>query len=131
MNKKVTFCMDEIKRLDIIHKVEGIHLTGKQAAERLRLFVYQVRRFNASFREQGATGLVHGNQGRAANNRIPEKTEGQVLELEENEYRDSNDSHFIEELEEEHGLEFSNVKNVRIIFNIFHTLFACGKLDNY
>jgi len=115
MNKKVTLSMDEIKRLDVIHKVESNQLTGKQAAERLRLSERQVRRLIARYREQGAPGLVHGNRGRAANNRIPEEIRAQVLELAENEYRDYNDSHFTEELEEKHGLEISRstVRRIR------------------
>jgi len=115
MNKKVTLSMDEIRRLEVIQKVENKQLTGIQAAELLRLSERQVRRLIASFREQGAPGLVHGNRGRAANNRIPEEARAQVLELAEKEYRDYNDSHFTEELEEKHGLEISrsSVRRIR------------------
>jgi transposase len=115
MNKKVTFSMDEIRRLEIIHKVEGKQLTGKQAAELLRLSERQVWRLIANYREQGAPGLVHGNRGRTANNRIPEEIRVQVLELAENEYRDYNDSHFTEELEERYSLEISRstVRRIR------------------
>ncbi|MGB3700250.1 MAG: helix-turn-helix domain-containing protein, partial [Anaerolineales bacterium] len=107
MNKKVTLSMDENRRLDVMHKVESEQCTGKQAAEQLRLSERQVWRLLASFREQGALGLVHGNRGRAASNRLPEETRAQVLELAEKEYRDYNDSHFSEELEEKHGLKIS------------------------
>ena len=115
MNKKVTFSMDEIKRLDVMHKIENKRLTGKQSAKQLGLSLRQVRRLIASFREQGALGLVHGNRGRAANNRIPEEIRAQVLELAEKEYRDYNDSHFTEELEEKYGLEISrsSVRRIR------------------
>ena len=107
--------MDEIRRLEIIHKVEGKQLTGKQAAELLRLSERQVWRLIANYREQGAPGLVHGNRGRTANNRIPEEIRVQVLELAENEYRDYNDSHFTEELEERYSLEISRstVRRIR------------------
>jgi len=37
MNNKVTFNMDEIRKLEVIHKVESKQLTGKEAAKRLRL----------------------------------------------------------------------------------------------
>jgi hypothetical protein len=52
MNKKVTLSMDEIRRLDVIYKVENNQLTGIQAAERLDLSERQVRRLIASFRER-------------------------------------------------------------------------------
>jgi transposase len=115
MNRKVTFSMDEIRRLEVIQKVESNQSTGKQAAERLRLSERQVRRLIARYREQGAPGLVHGNRGRVANNRIPEETRSQILELAEKEYRDYNDSHFTEELGEKHGIETSRstVRRIR------------------
>ena len=115
MNKKVTFSMDEIKRLDVMHKIESKQLTGKQSAKQLGLSLRQVRRLIASFWEQGALGLVHDNRGRAANNRIPEEPRAQVLELAEKEYLDYNDSHLTEELEEKHGLEISRstVRRIR------------------
>jgi len=104
MNKKVTLSMDEIIRLDVLHKIESKQLTGKQAAKQLIISLHQVRRLMVSLREQGALGLVHGNRGRTASDRIAEETRARVLELAEKEYRDYNDSHFIEELEEKHGL---------------------------
>ena len=115
MNNKVTFSMDEIRRLEVIQKVVSNQLTGKQGAERLRLSERQVRRLIARYRDQGAPSLVHGNRGRAANNRIPEETRAQILELAENEYRDYNDSHFTEELGEKHGIETSRstVRRIR------------------
>ncbi len=108
MNKQVTFSMNEIRRLEVIQKVEGKQLTGRQAAEQLRLSERQLRRLIAQYREQGAPVLVHGNRGRDANNRIPEETRAQILELAEKAYRDYNDSHFTEELGEKHGIETSH-----------------------
>ena len=46
--------MDEIRRLEVIEKVESKQLTRKQAADQLRLSERQIRRLIASFREQGA-----------------------------------------------------------------------------
>jgi len=115
MNTKVTFSMDEIKRLEVVQQIESKQLTGKQAARRLRLSERQVRRLIARYRGQGAPGLVHGNRGRVANNRIAEEFRVLVLELAENGYRDYNDSHFTEELEEKYGIEISRstVRRIR------------------
>ena len=115
MDNKVTFSMDEIKRLEVIQKVESKQLTGRQAAKWLRLSERQVRRLIARYRGEGPPGLVHGNRGRVANNRIPEEIRRLVLELAENGYRDYNDSHFTEELEEKYGIEVSrsSVRRIR------------------
>ncbi|MBK5107657.1 MAG: helix-turn-helix domain-containing protein [Anaerolineales bacterium] len=66
--------MDEIKRLEVVQQIERKQLTGKQAARRLRLSERQVKRLIAMYRGQGPPGLVHGNRGRVANNRIAEET---------------------------------------------------------
>ena len=43
MNKKVTFTMDEIRRLEVIQSVESKQLTGKQSAvQRLDEMVQQI-----------------------------------------------------------------------------------------
>jgi predicted NBD/HSP70 family sugar kinase len=63
MDKKVILSMNEIRKVEVILKVEGKQLTGKQAAERLRLSKRQVRSLIAKYRHRGAPGLVHGNRG--------------------------------------------------------------------
>lgn len=107
--------MNEIKRLYVLQQVEDKQLTGFQAARLLGLSLRQVRRLIAKFREQGAPGIVHGNRGRAPNNRIAEAVRTRILELMEEEYQDYNDSHFTEELFEQHGLEVSRstVRRIR------------------
>lgn len=115
MNRKVTFSMDEIKRLEVIQQVEKRQMTGREAAQRLRLSPRQIWRLITRYRRRGPTGLVHGNRGRVANNRIAEETRATVLELAENGYRDYNDSHFTEELAEKHGIKVSRstVRRIR------------------
>src|SRR3989304_1130011 len=105
MNKRVTFSMNEIKRLYVMQQIADHQLTGPQAAERLGLSLRQIRRLIAKYREQGAQGLVHGNRGRMPNNRIEEAVRARIWELAQEEYKDYNDSHFTEELTEAHGLE--------------------------
>ena len=115
MNKRVTFSMNEIKRVYVMQQIEDKQLTGSQAAELLDLSLRQIRRLIAKYREQGAPGLVHGNRGRAANNRIAEVVRAKIWELAQKEYKDYNDSHFTEELAEEYGLEISrsSVRRIR------------------
>jgi len=114
MNKRVTFSMNEIKRLYVMQQIADHQLTGPQAAERLGLSLRQIRRLIAKYREEGAPGLVHGNRGRAPNNRIEEAVRAKIWELAEEQYQDYNDSHFTEELAEEHGLAVSRASVRRI-----------------
>ena len=115
MEKRVTMSMNEIKRLNIMQQIEDKRLTGAEAAIHLKLSVRQVRRLVARFREKGATGLVHGNRARSANNRINENVRVKIQMLAKEEYKDYNDSHFTEELIDEYGMQVSRstVRRIR------------------
>ena len=115
MSKRVTLSMNEIKRVYVLQQVQDHQLTGRQAAERLGISLRQARRLMAKYREQGAPGLVHGNRGRAANNRLAETLRARIRELAQEDYKDYNDSHFTEELAEQHGLAVSrsSVRRIR------------------
>jgi transposase len=99
--------MNEIKRVYVMEQILEGNMTGKQAAERLGLSLRQIRRLIAQYREKGAAGLIHGNRGRPAHNRVKEAVRVKIEQLMEEEYQDYNDCHFTEELAEEHGLHVS------------------------
>lgn len=107
--------MNEIKRLYLLQQIVERHKTASQAAELLRLSIRQVRRLVAKYREQGAPGIIHGNRGKVANNRIGDGVRSKILELAEKEYRDYNDCHFTDELQEKYGLQvsLSSVRRIR------------------
>lgn len=115
MNTRVTLTMNEIKRLHLMQKIVDSQMTAPQAAELLGLSVRQVRRLVAKFRQQGAPGIVHGNRGRTPSNQIKNDVRSKILELAENQYRDYNDCHFTEELDEKYGLQVSrsSVRRIR------------------
>jgi transposase len=115
MDKRVTLSMNEIKRLYVLQQVEEKQMTGMEAARRLGLSLRHMRRLLAKYRETGASGLAHGNRGRAAHNRTDEAVRKKILELSKAEYRDYNDSHLTEELVGEHGLKVSRstVRRIR------------------
>lgn len=93
--------LKELKRLEILQQIEARQMTAGQAAEIMGLSLRHTRRIVARYREQGAEGLVHGNRGRPAHNRITEVVRAKIEELAEGKYRDYNDSHFTDELEDE------------------------------
>jgi transposase len=114
MSERVTLSMDEIKRVYVIQQVEEKKLSGREAAQRLGLSIRQVRRLLVKYRGAGPSGLGHGNRGRAPHNRVDEEVRKKIQELSEQEYKDYNDSHFTEELAEEHGLVLSRCTVRRI-----------------
>lgn len=115
MDKRVTLTMNEIRRLYVMQQIEDKQITGSQAAQLLGLSLRQIRRLIAKYREHGAPGLVHGNRGRAPNNRIEEAWQVRIWELAQEKYKDYNDSHFTEELEAKHGMKVSRstVRRIR------------------
>jgi hypothetical protein len=107
MDTRVTFNMKEIKRLHLIEQIVDQHITSPQAAELLGLFLRQVRRLGAKYRQLGAPGMAHGNRGKQPNNQIAPSVRDPIVGLAENQYRDYNDCHFTEELAEKHHLPIS------------------------
>ena len=81
MNERVTFSMKEIKRLYVMQRIAEKQMTGPQGAELLGISLRQIRRLIAKYRERGAPGLVHGNRGRAPNNRIAEAWRARIWNL--------------------------------------------------
>ena len=107
MNERVAFSMKEIKRFYVMQQVEDEKMTGREASQHLGLSLRQVRRLLAKYREKGAAGLIHGNRGRPAHNRVDEAIRVKIQGLAQQEYKDYNDSHFTEELSDEYGLSLS------------------------
>lgn len=107
--------MEEIKRASVIDQVENKKMTGAEASQHLGLSIRQVRRLVAKYRAKGAAGLLHGNRGRSAHNRLEESIRVKIQGLAEEEYKDYNDSHFTEELNDEYGLQVSRstVRRIR------------------
>jgi len=107
MDKGVTLTVKEQKRLKVLVEIEAGRLTGCEAAEVLGLSLRHTWRLLATFREQGAAGLAHGNRGREPVNRIAPATRKRILALAEERYADYNDTHFTEKLEQLHQIVIS------------------------
>jgi len=101
MEDRVTMNLKELKRMQVLQQIEAKQMTAGQAAEIMGVSLRHTRRIIARYREQGAAGLVHGNRGRPAHNRITEAVRAKIEDLAEGKYRDYNDSHFTDELEDE------------------------------
>jgi transposase len=91
--------MKALKRSRVLEQVVAGQLTNAEAAEVLGLSVRQVKRLRKRYREHGAAGLVHGNQGRASSRRLAETTRATIVALAQTTYADYNDCHLTEKLQ--------------------------------
>ena len=69
-----------------------------QAAAVMKISYRHAKRLAARFRQRGAAGLIHGNRGRPAANRLPTALREKILSLSVQRYGLFNDTHFAEQL---------------------------------
>ena len=110
-----TLTMRDEKRLDVIQRVYRSELTVVQAALVLGVSERQCYRIKARVGKAGAKGVVHGNRGRPCKRKIKEKVVNRVVELAQGKYKDFNDHHLTEKLEEQEQIELSREKVRRIL----------------
>jgi transposase len=96
--------MREKTRIEAVQAVMDGRLTVAEAAHVLDLSERQIYRALAAARDEGLTGLVHGNRGRAPWNKSDEAVWESVLRLVQERYTDVNDRHLQELLEREHPI---------------------------
>jgi len=106
--EKVTLNNKEQKRLLVMNEVLAGRMTGEEAAEMLGLTLRHTRRLIAAYRRLGAAALAHGNRGRSPANKLDGQVAATILQLARGTYVDYNDSHFTEELAEQHGIVVSS-----------------------
>ena len=97
----------QLQRWHVIGLVEGGKISLKEAGEKIGVSYRQAKRIRKAIRDRGGKGLIHGNVGRAPANRIPETLRRQILELSRGTYSEFNDTHFVEKLSEQEGIELS------------------------
>jgi transposase len=95
--------MREKTRIEAVQTVMDGRLSVAEAATVLNLSERQLYRLLAAARDEGLTGLVHGNRGRTPWNRSDEALWQNVLRLVQERYRDVNDQHLCELLERNHA----------------------------
>lgn len=113
--EKVTLNQKEQKRLLVFNEVLAGRMTGQDAADVLGITLRHTRRLLAAYGKRGAAGLMHGNRGREPVNKLEASVEAKILRLAQEMYIDYNDSHFTEELAEQHSIEVScpTVRRIR------------------
>jgi transposase len=104
---KVTLNSKEQKRVMVLNEVIAGRITGQEAAEVLGISLRQLRRLIATYRQEGVAGVAHGNRGRPPVNKLDPVKAGEIVRLARTDYLDFNDSHFTEELGEQHQIVVS------------------------
>jgi transposase len=107
MDKEVILTVKEQKRLHVLNELEANQITNMEASTFIGVSERHIYRLKARYRVEGAAALQHGNRGRASPRRIPEEVREQVLELVRDRYREFNDYHLTEMLDEKHGIKIS------------------------
>lgn len=96
----------EIDRIAVMEKLVGGEIVAKQASEMLKLSLRQVKRLKGTFKQFGASGLIHKNRGRSGNRQIPKETIAKALEIVCQQYADFGPTFALEKLKENHGVTF-------------------------
>jgi len=106
--EEVKLTLAQFERYQTIKKALAGDLTNERAAKALRLSIRQVQRLKPRVKQEGASGVIHGNTGRRPHNAIPPASKEQVIRLAMNDYRNYNFSHLSDTLAEEHKLNISD-----------------------
>lgn len=94
----------DLDRFQIIKKLISSHINGTQAARLLCLSVRHIKRLKARVKQQGAQGLIHGNQGRAGNHGLSDNERATIVALLRKYYGDFGPTFAAEKLAERHRI---------------------------
>lgn len=88
----------ERQRFHLLQMVTKGVLSLVQAAATMKISYRHAKRLISRLRRKGAAGLIHGNRGRPAANRLPTALREKILKLSTERYGQFNDTHFAEQL---------------------------------
>jgi hypothetical protein len=106
----ITMSKKEIDRLQILHRVLDRQLSQVYSAELIGITDRQVRNLLKKIRRFGDAGIVHGNRGRAAPNKMPLELEEKIGRLIERKYPDFGPTLASEKLFELDGIKVGREK---------------------
>ena len=112
---KILMSQEQLQGYRVMSLVEAGEITLMEAAEKIGRSYRQAKRIWKRVKEEGDTGVIHGNTGKLSNHRTPAEVEEKVLQLSRMRYGEFNDTHFTEMLieREEIGLSRETVRKMR------------------
>lgn len=99
----------EAPRVGLLKALVAKRVTGREVATALAVTVRQVWRLKRRFEAGGAAGLLHRSRGRPSPRRLPAPLRQRVTTLLTTTYRDFNDCHATERLQEIEGAGARNL----------------------
>lgn len=105
----------EMKKVLVVEKILGGHMTNKEGAAALGISGRQIIRLKKTYLEKGAEGITHQNRNRKPVHALTEGVKERVVELYTTMYHGSNNCHYAELLEEHEGLKLSSSSIRRIL----------------
>jgi transposase len=97
----------EAPRVGLLRALVAGRIRSREVAEALHVSERQVRRLRRRFEAQGAEGLLHRSRGQPSPRRVAARLRQRVATLLTTTYRDFNDCHATEKLQEVEGLAIS------------------------
>src|SRR6266849_4264565 len=103
----LTMSQKEAPRVGLLRALVARRVTGREVATALGVTVRQVWRLKGRFASAGAEGLLHRSRGRLSPRRLARRLRERVSQLLATTYREFNDCHATEKLQEVDGLAIS------------------------
>ncbi len=97
----------EIGKIDILEKLVRREIKQRKAGEILGVSVRQVKRLVRSYKQEGASGLVHKARGKISNNKISQAEIDGAISIIHEKYSDFGPTLAHEKLVENHEVSFS------------------------
>ena len=107
MSELLTMNPTEIRRLEIVQRLQAKTISQREAAEALGRSERQVRRLLRRFERRGTPGLISVRRGKPAANRLSVALRTRAIELVRERYADFGPTYANEKLREQHGLVLS------------------------
>jgi transposase len=105
----------EVPRPGLVTLAMAGQITNAQGAQSAHLSIRQFQRLKARYRTEGIHGLRHRRRGQPSPRALPRAVQARVATLLQSVYRDVNDCHATEKLQEVHGvaLRRASVRRIR------------------
>jgi transposase len=104
----------EVPRPGLVKLAVAGQITNAQGAQSAHLSIRQFQRLKARYRTEGIHGLRHRRRGQPSPRTLPRAVQARVAALLQSVYRDVNDCHATEKLQEVHGMAISRASVRRI-----------------
>ncbi|MFC3342399.1 ISNCY family transposase [Paenibacillus abyssi] len=105
----------EMKKVVVVEKIIGGHMTNDEGAATLGLTKRQIIRLKQKYNQGGTRALIHKNRGRKPAHALKDEIKERVAERYTQIYHGSNNCHFAELLEEHEAIRLSASSVRRIL----------------